>query len=300
MDGARWYEAFVSLPVIDGRKRLFVPKSAVRWSMEFAHQRYYNEFVLTYLQAEHLSQNTSLVETLKNGRRRVTKKSLEARFPLAKHFLAEFSEDHPDVLARYKRMLGVHSGMPTRDLDEEFDEPMFARALADELRSIQSGNDSAARFHQFMIGALEFIFYPELVYPQKEVELNDGRKRVDIAYTNNSISGFFFRRARDAGTAAGTIWVECKNYTREIANPELDQMAGRFSPARGRLGFLIGRRLDNRELFINRCRDTARDGHGFIIVLEDEDIIRMLQSIQELRRIEIDRYLEGRFRELVT
>src|SRR3712207_8001910 len=43
------------------------------------------------------------------------------------------------------------------------------------------------------------------------------------------------------------------------SNPELDQIAGRFSPSRGKFGIITSRNLNNKPLFLERCKDTARD-----------------------------------------
>ena len=295
-----WKSRYVGLPIIEGRKIIMVPKASVRWSLAFSHPKYYNQFVLEFLQAEYLAQGTSLVETLRSGARRVTKKSLKKLHPLSKHFLTDFSEHHPEVLERYKNQVGVPPEVKDDELEEDFEEETFAGVLAAQLKEINRGNHDASRFHNFMIGALEFIFYPNLIYPEKEYEIHEGRKRIDIAYTNNSDAGFFGRRFRDPPVAAKTVYVECKNYMKEMANPELDQLAGRFSPGRGRLGLLIGRSFDDRERFIARCRDTARDDRGFIIAIVDDDIVQMLEMIEAGRRSDVDQYLERRYRELFT
>lgn len=172
--------------------------------------------------------------------------------------------------------------------------------MINELADINPGNQHASRYHSFMIGTLEFIFYPYLIYPVKEQEIHEGRKRIDIAYTNNGSEGFFFRRRLEARVNAVRIFVECKNYMKEIGNPELDQLAGRFSSVRGRFGFLVGRSFDDRARFIARCRDTARDDRGYIVALVDKDIVLMLEMIEVGRRLEIDEYIESRFHELLT
>ncbi|WP_068116355.1 hypothetical protein [Tropicimonas marinistellae] len=301
-DGATgsWTNRYVPLPVINGKKIILVPKASVRWKPAVSHTEYYNKFVLEFLQEEHLVQNSRLVEVLKNGRRRVTKKSLKEIHPLEKDFLAQFSEDNPEVLERYKSLLGISNGIKNTELEQDIDESALSQALIDTLPHIDPGRAAATQFHKFMVGVFEFLFYPDLIYPVLEDEINEGRKRIDISYTNNGSAGFFFRRRTEARSNAVKIMVECKNYQKEMANPELDQLAGRFSDARGRLGFLIGRSFDDRARFISRCRDTAQANNGFIIALVDADIIRFLEAIRDGDRSQIDRELERRFGELIN
>jgi hypothetical protein len=94
--------------------------------------------------------------------------------------------------------------------------------------------------------------------------------------------------------------VECKNYTHELANPERDQISGRFAPNRGRLGFIVARKFENRDKFVLSCRDTAQDDRGFIIALVDQDILELLTMVAAKRGDEIDRFLEVRFNELIA
>jgi hypothetical protein len=132
----RWEYEYVELPVVHGEKLILVPKASVRWNLAFSPQGYYRGFVLDYLQAEHLEQVSALVETLRNGRRIVTKKSVEAQYPFSKGFLEEFSEKHPEVLQEYKRRLQLPPELSNEDLDDSFDREIFAGVLADNLRDI--------------------------------------------------------------------------------------------------------------------------------------------------------------------
>lgn len=219
--------------------------------------------------------------------------------PLEKNFLADFSEEHPEVLDHYRKIMGVSKEVRDSEFEEDFNPTIFARALINGLNGIPRGDAAAHKYHDFMIGTLEFIFYPDLIYPEKEAFINEGRKRIDILYTNSSNGGFFFRRRAEVNVAANKIVVECKNYMKEIANPELDQVIGRFSVVRGRLGFVVARSLDNRERFIARCKDTVHQGLGYILLFEDKDIIEMLEYIESGNRLSIDRKLEKMFNEII-
>lgn len=131
------------------------------------------------------------------------------------------------------------------------------------------------------------LFYPALLYPFKQHPIHQGRKRVDITYTNAATRGFFQWVGQHYPSSM--IFVECKNYGREIGNPELDQLSGRFSPNRGKVGLLVCRSLDNPDLMLERCRDTAVDDRGFVLVLDDNRLAELVASRRPLPdRIDFD------------
>lgn len=75
-----WTQAYTALPVADHRPVVFVPKSIVRRNQTFDPGEYYNHFVLPQLQTDELDSNSGLVEVLRNGRRRVTKKAVRGKY----------------------------------------------------------------------------------------------------------------------------------------------------------------------------------------------------------------------------
>jgi hypothetical protein len=241
-----------------------------------------NKILSTYLEA-----GSSLVTALKNGRRVVYKKHLEERYPCTKEFLFEFSKEHPEVLEQYRADLAKreHGGETAATFD---DDKLIAASLSEVLRSIPTGNDTASDYHRLIIGIVEFIFYPELLYPQKEHEIHDGRKRIDIVMENGANDGFFERLHTIRKLPASFVVFECKNYGSEVGNPELDQLTSRFSDLRGKVGFLCCRRFENRPLFIKRCRDTFKDGRGLAVPLDDETLLLWLDLIATGNRFKLD------------
>jgi hypothetical protein len=302
MDACAWRQTYVSLPVVAQKRIILVPKYTVRRKMSLDSQEFYSHHILNFIQEEEFRRESPFVRVLRSGARRPpTKKSLKERFPFSKEFVARFSQEHPDVLEGYKRFYERIEAGPLRhqDFDNEFDEGVFARALAVALPNILPGNAEANRYHSFVMGALEFIFWPNLIYPKKEHEVHEGRKRIDIIYTNAAQSGFFWRVHTAHNIACRMIMVECKNYSKDPANPEIDQLSGRFSVNRGRLGLLLYRNVDDYVRLCARCRDTAQDGRGFMIALGDEQIIGFLNLIAEGRRGAVDEQLQAIFNRLL-
>ena len=294
----RWEARQMELPIYQRRPILLVPKFSVRHRLSLDSQEFWNHHMIEFLRQEYLNAGGGLVRVLRNGERRVTKKAVKERHPFVKDDLADFVRAHPEVLESYKTLKGAQGPLDQEDFEQGFDERAFAAALRGQLSNIAEGNPAASQYHSFAMSVCTFLFYPSLICPVKEHEIHEGRKRIDIKYTNAAERGFFQRMLASAQTRAISVFVECKNYCKELNNPELDQLSGRFGHQRGFFGMILCRRMDNRARIIQRCRDTANDNRGYMIVLEDQDLVTLLQFIEQNRRSEIDRFLQQRFDEV--
>lgn len=297
-----WQSKVLDLPAANGRPVLLVPKYSVRRALSLNSQEFYNHHMVEFLRQEYLQAGGALVRTFKSKKRRgekyVTKTSVKERHPLIKDDLAVFVQKHPEVLDAYKNLKGARGPLENDDLDEGFDERTFARALIDRLRQIAMGNASASEYHSVTMGICTFILYPDLIKPVKEREIHQGRKRIDIKYTNAAENGFFLRMLQAPQTRAIAIPFECKNYSKDITNPEFDQLTSRFGHQRGFFGVILCRRIDSRDRIVAACRDAANDGRGYMLVFEDTDIIHILEMIEHGDRRNLDAFLQARFDEI--
>lgn len=107
----------------------------------------------------------------------------------------------------------------------------------------------ATDYHRAVEALLSALFYPSLAYPDVEQEIHEGRKRIDISYMNIAQRGFFHWVADHY--SAPHIYVECKNYKGDPANPELDQLAGRFRPVVARSDYSCAEKLPRRTFSSN-------------------------------------------------
>lgn len=302
LDG-QWTNVHTDMLIVDGKKLLLVPKAIVSFSEKYTAQQYHQHFVLNFLQNEHLRMNSVLVQRRRrrDGSERVfvTKKSVrEYDAPLTKEFLARFTQQHPEVFRNFRER--------TRDKIQSVDNEELSNSnlrdiaeyLVEELRSIPAGPENATRYHRTIVGILELLFYPNLFSPQIEGEIHEGRKRIDITFDNGAKDGFFFRLHTTYQTPSQFILVECKNYSRDVANPELDQIAGRFSPNRGRFGIIVCRTIDDMQTLLARCSDTYRDQRGTILPIVDADLIALLQQLANGDRRPEEEFLANRFRQI--
>lgn len=295
-DDRRWESRFAQLPVVEGRSILLVPKFAVRWNVLLNHAEYYRHFVLNYLQQLH-SHDGGLAH-LARRRGIITKTALEREFPCSKAFLLEFSTQHRDVFDDYKRTKAGVQPIRDEELDERFERFEMTDYFIRQLGQVPAGRPGETRYHRLIAGLLSFLFYPNLITPRIEETINDGRKRIDITYVNGARSGLFERFTRTTGRPSNKIIVECKNYSNDPGNEEVDQLHGRFADHRGWLGFLLCRTVNDRARLIARCRDIARDHRAYIVPLEDRDVVAMLESSQRGGENAVNSYLSDRYAEL--
>lgn len=292
----QWEQTHCESLVIDERKILLVPKGCVSFCKDYVPTKYYRHYVLNFMQNEHLQMNSVLVQERKSGERFVTKKSLEAQHPYSKQFLAEFTQRNPDILQRFKEETKVSSLKNFEIADIELNQ--LSEHLIQRLENIPSGNANATEYHRIIKGILELIFYPFLIYPELEEEIHNGRKRIDITFDNAANQGIFFRFSNNMRLPCQYIMVECKNYSSDPVNPELDQLSGRFSPNRGTVGILTCREIEDLDTFIERCRDTYKDRRGLIIPLTDNDLKNLLRNHNEFNSDYLDNFISNRVRRI--
>ena len=272
--------------IIDGKPVLLVPKELVSYSTSYCMEKYIQHFVLNFFQNEHLRLDTALVRKKldKNGKivkRWVTKKSIREDFNkngiiINKAWLVDFSNKHPDILDEYRK----NAHITDFDIFGEDVTPDKLNGIIDSiisrLSNIPEGKDYATAYHHLVLGACEFLFYPTLTNPKKEYGINEDRKRIDIVFYNTAKTGIFNEICNRFKISLNLLMIECKNYSKDIANPELDQMAGRLSYDKGMFGIIFCRHLYNEHLFIQREQDTYKAENKIIIHITDDRLIQLL------------------------
>jgi hypothetical protein len=306
----RWDNTqFDRIPVINGRRVLLVPKRYVRWrgGMQQIASQYYTHFVTNFIKDEQLRTNghlVSVIQTKKGERREVFKKDIREDMPPTKENLARFSVENPQVYQQFKGILERRGSVALRQLmqldGQAFDARAFDAEVLQVLRDIPPGRPNATAYHHFVAGLITYIFYPNLITPTLEFDINQGRKRIDIAFANAADRGFFSDTKRDPFLLAREIMVECKNYTEDLANNEIDQMIGRFDPRRGRLGVIACRAIADPNRLLERCRDMFRAQQGVAIVFTDEDFARLLDIPDIQRGAAVDAICREKFRALMA
>ncbi|MBN9545444.1 MAG: hypothetical protein J0I19_08220 [Alphaproteobacteria bacterium] len=302
----RWInDELARIPIISGKRVLLVPKRYVRWKggLQQAASHYYNRFVTNFIRDEELRTNGSLVKvvkTKKTTKRVVYKKDINEKFPSSKPFLARFSTTHPDEYRKFRKVLDRHAPVAVRALvevrDRSFNEIAFDNGLIATLAQIPSGRRNATSYHHLITGILTHIFDPDLISPALEYEIDFGRKRIDLTFLNTAEAGFFKDRKDDPYTLSREVIVECKNYTDDIGNPEIDQLCGRFDPRRGRFGLILCRAIEDPELVVRRCRDVFQAQRGLVLVLSDPDLEGLLRAPSLNREEAVQNLLRSKLR----
>ncbi|MGA8273376.1 MAG: hypothetical protein WB919_17570, partial [Candidatus Sulfotelmatobacter sp.] len=300
----RWESHYANLPVYKGQGLVLVPKTAVRRNIIPDYRDFYSNHYIRFLESEHLRARDALVYTLKNGNPKVYISDLKAKYRLSKENLFNFTEKHPEVLKAYKESLIPKAAEAISDAGIEksqaFLRPLNASQSSIALETIKVGRDDADKYHNFILGALTKIFYPTLTRPKKEQPVDEGRKRIDILFHNTASEGVFSYLVNVHNYYAPYISVECKNYSGDPKNPEFDQLQGRLNRKRGFVGILVCRKIEDRNLMVKRCQDIVNNNDKqLIIVLEDQDVNKLLGFVAANDKTKISHYLEDLVKEIV-
>jgi len=81
-------------------------------------------------------------------------------------------------------------------------------------------------------------------------------------------------------------------------DPEIDQMAGRFDPRRGRFGLVTCRAVDKPDALAKRIADVFQAQNGIILCLTDADVGGLLTVAALDRPAAIQVILRAKLREV--
>ncbi len=167
----------------------------------------------------------------------------------------------------------------------------------DTLSQIPAGKPNATVYHSLITALLIRLFVPPLENPQIEKNLHEGLERIDIIMTNNAKEGFFNFLYNSHNIPCHYIPIECKNYNLELKNSELQQLAGRLNDKRGKFGILTFRKTSDKNKLLKQCKGYLEDGK-YIICLNDEDIIQLLNFKIAEDSESINEFLDNKIQEL--
>ncbi|MEU7652475.1 hypothetical protein AB0C41_10715 [Micromonospora taraxaci] len=304
-----WYQSYTSLPTPNGERLLLVPKAIARRGLHLRAGEFYRHTVLNYLVVEERS--TRSLGAVVRSRRGVTKTAvdevLKEQFDAGRHnpgvekrINTWAAERNPGLLRGYKEQKEENPAPPLSD--ETIAEAVGATIppvseLLQKVVETPTGHADADNYERRVEALLSALFYPHLVFPRRQKKIHNGRKRIDISYTNAANHGFFYWLAMHY--PAAHVVVECKNYGKELGNPEFDQLQARFSPSRGKFGLLLHRGYGDKAKAWSSCLDTARDARGFIIPLDDEDLGVLVREHEGAEQAEAFSYLHKLFQGLI-
>lgn len=284
-DRKEWDGGFYNLPVYGTHSYVLVPRRFVRREADLMnHREFYRKYVLEVIQRELLDANDSLVHTLKNGTRRVTKKSIQEdpRFPFSKEFISQYVIEHPETIDVYRNDLedsfkpidpAVWSGK------SEEDDPRINDLLA-QIEELEAGNRDATAYEQTIYALVEFVFDWALENFEMQYKMDQGRSRIDVIADNFASGGLFEQLRLELN--ATSVPMECKNYGTDLGNDEFNQLMERLSVTTSRFGILFCRTVSDQAAMLKHQTDRWLR-HGTVILLIEDVLLTELVQLR-LRR----------------
>jgi len=301
-----WIKWRENLPIINWKDKIvLVPKNIVCLELGINADKYYRIDILDFEQSRLYDSAKELWKIIKQSKRQAfPKKELKEKIPKSKDFIYNFTVRYPEVYDKFKKKreelfenLSNEAIISVKDVWEP-SEAEVIESIIETLNNLSSWSSNANDYHELMIWALEVVFSNNLSNPVKEEPRHWWIKRIDISYENNDRK-WFFSLLPQYDIPCKKIYFECKNYSTDITNPELDQMNGRFSQNLSRIWYVLCRNIVDKEKILERCKAYVRDSRNFIIVLDDNDIIELLNFKKEKQSDKINEFLDKKMKELI-
>jgi len=292
-----WKQSRCRRLIINDKSYILVPKEIVSIKYDFNVEKYKNNYVLSFYQQDHISRRTGLVKIIKSGKNKgnysVSKKDVEDDLikkgeMLSKEWFHDFSLKNKEIWNKFKNHVDAQN---IKFYEGSEDLGTLIPFLQQELDKIPSGNDFFTKYEQLILGISQLLFYPHLANPRKQVVTNNGNQRIDIMFSNRARGGVF-KFLLDRDFPCDDIVIECKNYSKDISNPDIAQIEQRFNRNR-KFGIIFTRKCLNRNLIMSKCKDAYKDKGHIILVLDDNKVKELLRIKLEEKPNVLDDYIHN-------
>lgn len=213
-----------------------------------------------------------------------------------------FAADKPILIENSLQLSKIEQGGLRHDPEvprKESQRPNLMQMYLDELNTIIPGNDGADKYKNIVMREVLGIFDTQLKDPRPEASIDDRRGFIDIRFQNRNAPGFFKNAKELYDIKCPTIPIECKNYSKDISNPEFSQMSSRLdNPVRGMLGIIACRHINNKKRILEKCWDKKKN-NKYVIVLEDKDLERLVRLRIREDREGIDDYMVDKLNQVI-
>jgi len=174
----------------------------------------------------------------------------------------------------------------------------FEKLYEDALTRLPKSNAANFEYQNLVAAIFSRLFLSAPDHLELEKEVMSGLKRIDIFITNTADSGFFRTVRETHRVISPYVLVECKNYSVDIKNAEVDQLTARLTVDWGRFGIIVCRKNTDKDGIMNRLKGVRKiEPKNHVLCLEDSDMIRLLR-LHLSDPDEVDEYMNSKMEEI--
>lgn len=266
-DTLTWYDGYFDLPIspFDHTPILLVPRRIVRVLPWINYEDFFRMEFSTYLRAKHLKGRLATKGVPSSQTKKADKEQI-----------VSLTRTEIERIDRYISAKEADGQAAQPSLDYIYPTKIASETdkLKEELNQLSPGREDAVKYQRVVLEILNFLFNPELIDGELEVETVEGTERRDIIFTNDSDQSFWsYLRAEHSSIF---LMFEVKN-TETIDNIYLNQVATYLGDRLGRLGFIVTRNV-LKEAQERKAFSIYNDSYPrkIILTISDADIHYML------------------------
>jgi len=159
----------------------------------------------------------------------------------------KYKKDLKEIVRKsYKTKFNYKTKEPIKPkLKKEVQSINILETYIDELSNIKPGKKDAKKYENIIFRIIKILFEPNLKNGAIQVPVDNKLGFIDIMFDNKAKSGFFSDIKANHQIKSPYVYFECKNYSDDPKNPEMNQLSSRLSDTKGMFGIMVCRYIEN-------------------------------------------------------